>query len=331
MRNSTGILIREIRSAKILEVDGMAMALRTRITSICLQNSLSGLSRLLSTTATTTTTTTTEKKGTGRTPERWRQLRLERKSRPPPKHRSTYTFDRTIPYSLEEALSHVRKSSWANFDETLEVVYRLNVDPRRQEQMVRVMADLPHGIGRKVRVAVFADGEEADEAKAAGAEIVGGEELIDKVRETSGRVLEGFDACLALPEMMRPLAEKVGKMLGPRGLMPSAKTGTVTGDVAEMVGLVLKGRVWHKVDRTGNLHTRVGKLSFPDESLIDNVMVMTRAVMRAKPPVVKRKYVKSVHISSSMGPGVQLMEGELVKKAVAQELEDDLFVAGQVT
>ena len=329
-----------------------ARVLRERILTLCLNasshNSRTSFNKYLATTTTKTATTTTTSadttttvlkpaksvdpssstkssagKGKGRSPERWRELRLERKNKPSPKDRSNYTFDTKASYSFRDALNHVRKSSWADFDESVEFIYRLNVDPRKQDQVVRIIADLPHGLGRKPRIIVFADGEDGDIALKKGAELVGSNELIERVKENKARNLKGVDVCLALPEMMRPIAENLGKKLGPRGLMPSLKLGTITDDVGEMVEKIMKGRVWHKVDRFGNLHTTIGKMSFDDGMLEENAWEITRAVMAAKPEVVRRKYVLAIHMCSSMGPGVTVKEDELVKTALAKQIEQE--------
>ncbi len=206
------------------------------------------------------------------------------------------------PYSLEEAVALVQKIKFANFDETVEVHMRLGVNPKHADQMVRGTVVLPHGLGKTKRVLVITSGEKLREAEEAGADYVGGEEMVTKIQK------EGwldFDAVIASPDMMR-LVGRLGRILGPRGLMPNPKTGTVTMDVAQAVKEVKAGKVEFRVDRTGVIHAPVGKVSFPAEKLVENANTLIQAVVRAKPAAAKGRYVRSATICSSMGPGVPL-------------------------
>jgi large subunit ribosomal protein L1 len=204
-------------------------------------------------------------------------------------------------HSMDEAIPVVRKASFAKFDETVEMALRLGVDPKHADQMVRGTVVLPHGTGRSKRVLVIAGGEKLREAEAAGADFVGGAEVVAKIQE--GWL--DFDAVVATPDMMREVG-KLGKVLGPRGLMPNPKTGTVTFDVANAVREIKAGKVEFRVDKTGIVHVPVGKLSFPDASLVANAQAVVQAVVRAKPAAAKGKYMKSITVSSTMGPGVAI-------------------------
>lgn len=242
-----------------------------------------------------------------KTLSRWQKLKIARREAPPPKQRSNYQFDRKTLYSVADALQHVRASKWADFDETLEVVFRLNLDPRHAEQNIRGTAELPHGSGVPVKVAVFAfPGQMANEALKAGADLVGADDLIEQVATSKGKNLSGFAACVATPEIIPKMASSVGKILGPKGLMPNKKTGSVTGDPGEAVSKLKKGQVSFRVDRYGSVASRVGKLSFTDNQLTENLLSITRAVLAARPETVKKKYMLSVHTSSSMGPSAKL-------------------------
>jgi large subunit ribosomal protein L1 len=204
-------------------------------------------------------------------------------------------------YGLQEAVDLVKRASFAKFDETVEMAFRLGVDPKRSDQMVRGTAVLPHGTGVKVRILVFAQGEKEQEARNAGAEFVGGAELVEKVR---GGWLE-FDKAIATPDMMGAVG-KLGKLLGPRGLMPNPKTGTVTFEVEKAINEIRKGRVEYKVEKAGIVHVRVGKVSFAVPQLCENAMTIVHAVIKAKPSSSKGQYLKSVTLSSTMGPGFPL-------------------------
>ena len=203
--------------------------------------------------------------------------------------------------SIEDAVSLIKGAASAKFDETLEVALNLGVDPRHADQMVRGVVTLPNGTGKTVRVAVFARGAKADEAKAAGADIVGAEDLMETIQ--SGKI--EFDRCIATPDLM-PLVGRLGKILGPRNLMPNPKVGTVTMDVAGAVGNAKGGEVQFKVEKAGVIHAGVGKVSFDAEKLAQNVRAFVDAVNRAKPSGAKGTYLKKVSLSSTMGPGVSV-------------------------
>ncbi|MDR0808706.1 MAG: 50S ribosomal protein L1 [Gemmobacter sp.] len=203
--------------------------------------------------------------------------------------------------SVEDAVKLIKSAASAKFDETLEIAMNLGVDPRHADQMVRGVVQLPNGTGKTVRVAVFARGAKADEAKAAGADIVGAEDLLETIQ---GGKIE-FDRCIATPDMM-PLVGRLGKILGPRNLMPNPKVGTVTMDVAGAVGNAKGGEVQFKVEKAGVIHAGIGKVSFDEAKLAENVRAFVDAVTRAKPAGAKGTYLKKVSLSSTMGPGVAL-------------------------
>ena len=202
-------------------------------------------------------------------------------------------------YTIEDAIPLVQKVKFAKFDETVELTLRLGVDPKHADQMVRGTVVLPHGLGRTKRVLAIAGGEKQKEAQEAGADIVGGEEMVEKIQ---GGFMD-FDAVVATPDMMRAVG-KLGKVLGPRGLMPNPKTGTVTPNVAQAIKEIKAGKVEFRVDKTGIIHAPVGKTSFPSQNLIDNAHALVESVVKAKPSAAKGKYLKSVTVSSTMGPGV---------------------------
>jgi large subunit ribosomal protein L1 len=210
-------------------------------------------------------------------------------------------IDRDKLYPLAEALKLVKERATAKFDETVEVALNLGVDPRHADQMVRGVCVLPNGTGRTQRVAVFARGEKAAEALAAGADIVGAEDLVEKVQ---GGTID-FDRCIATPDMM-PLVGRLGKILGPRGLMPNPKVGTVTMDVKTAVNDAKGGAVEFRVEKAGIIHAGIGKASFGAEALADNIKALTDAVVRAKPAGAKGTYLQKVAVSSTMGPGVRV-------------------------
>jgi len=204
-------------------------------------------------------------------------------------------------YSLEEAIPLIQKVKYAKFDETVEVSMRLGVDPKHADQMVRGTVVLPHGLGTSKSVLVIAGADKQKEAQDAGADFVGGDEVVEKIL---GGWME-FDAVVATPDMMRAVG-RLGKVLGPRGLMPNPKTGTVTPNVSQAIREIKAGKVEFRVDKTGIIHAPLGKTSFPTQSLIDNAHALVDSVVKAKPAAAKGKYLKSVTVSSTMGPGVTI-------------------------
>jgi len=210
-------------------------------------------------------------------------------------------IDANATYSLEEAVKAIKGAASAKFDETVEVSLNLGVDPRHADQMVRGVCQLPAGTGKTVKVAVFARGDKAEEAKAAGADIVGAEELVQEVQ--GGKI--NFDRCIATPDMM-PLVGRLGKVLGPRGMMPNPKVGTVTPDVAQAVKDSKGGSVEFRVEKAGIIHGGVGKVSFDEASIVANVKAIVAAVSKAKPSGAKGTYMKKLSLSSTMGPGVRV-------------------------
>lgn len=211
------------------------------------------------------------------------------------------TVDRAKIYELSEAIAVVKQSAKVKFDETVEVAVNLGVDPRHADQMVRGVVSLPHGTGKTLRVAVFARGDKAAEATAAGADIVGAEDLMERIQ--GGQM--DFDRCIASPDMMA-IVGRLGKILGPRGLMPNPKVGTVTPDVAGAVRAAKAGQVEFRVEKAGIIHGGVGKVSFSDEALSENIRAFVDAVMKAKPSGAKGTYLKKVSVCSTMGPGLRL-------------------------
>ena len=202
-------------------------------------------------------------------------------------------------YTIEEAIPLLQKVKFAKFDETVELTLRLGVDPRHADQMVRGTVVLPHGLGKSKRVLAIASGEKQKEAQEAGADIVGGEELVDKI----GGGWIDFEAVVATPDMMRAVG-KLGKVLGPRGLMPNPKTGTVSVDVARAVKEIKAGKVEFRVDKTGIIHAPVGRTSFASDALVANAHALVDSIVKAKPAAAKGKYLRSVTVSSTMGPGI---------------------------
>ena len=209
--------------------------------------------------------------------------------------------DRSINYDLGEAVKLIKQGAKAKFDETVEISMNLGVDPRHADQNVRGVVNLPNGTGKTVRVAVFAKGPKAEEATAAGADLVGADDLAAKIQ--GGEI--AFDRCIATPDMM-PVVGKLGKVLGPRGLMPNPKLGTVTNDVAEAVQAAKGGQVQFRAEKAGILHAGVGKASFSEDALLENVRAFVDAVSRAKPSGAKGTYIKKVSLSSTMGPSVKV-------------------------
>ena len=205
------------------------------------------------------------------------------------------------PHTVEEAIPLIQKVKYTKFDETVEMSIRLGVDPKHADQMVRGTVVLPHGLGKSKKVLVIANAEKQREATEASADEVGGEEIVDKI--LGG--WQDFDAVVATPDMMRAVG-KLGKVLGPRGLMPNPKTGTVTADIAKAVREIKAGKVEFRVDKTGIIHAPVGKASFASDSLVANAHALVESIVKAKPPAAKGKYLKSVTVSSTMGPGIRI-------------------------
>lgn len=222
-------------------------------------------------------------------------------------------FDKNRSYSLEEAvdiLKRLHQVMEIKFDQTVEVAFRLGVDPKYADQMVRGSVILPHGLGRPIKVLVLAEGELQKVAQEAGADYVGGEDLINKIQKEEW---VDYDVVIATPDMM-PKVAKLGKILGPRGLMPNPKTGTVTTNVRQAVEEAKKGRVEFRVDKTGNVHMPVGKISFDNQRLVENIYAAIDAVVKAKPPGAKGQYVKNITVSATMTPGVKVDVSTTLKK-----------------
>jgi large subunit ribosomal protein L1 len=214
------------------------------------------------------------------------------------------------PYTIEEAIPLVQKVKYAKFDETVELSMRLGVDPKHADQMVRGTVVLPHGLGKSKRVLAIAGADKQKEATDAGADVVGGDEMVEKI--LGGWI--DFDAVVATPDMMRGVG-RLGKVLGPRGLMPNPKTGTVTPNIAQAIKEIKAGKVEFRVDKTGIIHAPVGKISFVTENLVANTRALVESVVRAKPPAAKGKYLKSVTVSSTMGPGVAIDTAHMDERA----------------
>ncbi|MBI5083489.1 MAG: 50S ribosomal protein L1 [Acidobacteria bacterium] len=223
-------------------------------------------------------------------------------SKPGKKYTAAAAQVESRPYALDDAIPLVQKIKFSKFDETVEVHMRLGVDPKHADQMVRGTVVLPNGLGKTKRVLVIASGDKIREAEAAGAEFAGGEELVEKIIKENWL---DYDAVVATPDMMRSMA-RLGKILGPRGLMPNPKTGTVTTDVTKAVNEVKAGKVEFRVDKTGVIHAPVGKVSFGTGKLLENANTLIQAVVKAKPAAAKGKYVRSATVCSTMGPGISL-------------------------
>jgi large subunit ribosomal protein L1 len=217
------------------------------------------------------------------------------------------------PYKLDEAVPLLQKVKFAKFDETVEVTLRLGVDPKHADQMVRGTVVLPHGLGKSKKVLVIATGDKQREAEAAGADIVGGEEMVEKIQKENW---VDYDAVIATPDVMKSVG-RLGKVLGPRGLMPNPKTGTVTFDVAAAVKEIKAGKVEFRTDKTALVHVPVGKISFTPDKLVDNATTVISSVIRAKPAAAKGKYIKGVTLSSTMGPGISIDAGPIEAAAKA--------------
>ena len=209
-------------------------------------------------------------------------------------------------YSIEDAIGLIKKASFTKFNETVDMAVNLGIDAKKTDQMVRSAVVLPHGTGKQVRVVVFAKGEKEKEARDAGADYVGAEDLIEKIQQG----WFDFDKVVATPDIMG-LVGKLGKLLGPRGLMPNPKLGTVTFDLAKAVKEIKAGKVEYKTEKAGLIHVPIGKVSFDDQKLIENAMAVIDAIIKAKPPTSKGKYLKKVAVSSTMGPGVKIDVGRL--------------------
>jgi large subunit ribosomal protein L1 len=211
------------------------------------------------------------------------------------------TFDRTKALSLDQAIALVKQNAKAKFDETVEISMNLGIDPRHADQMVRGLISLPNGTGKTLRIGVFARGAKAEEAQAAGADVVGAEDLAEKVQ--AGDI--AFDRCIATPDMMA-LVGRLGKILGPRGLMPNPRLGTVTMDVKGAIAAAKAGQVEFRAEKAGIVHAGIGKASFPTEKLVENAKAFADAIVKAKPAGAKGTYVQRVAVSSTMGPGVRV-------------------------
>ncbi len=230
-----------------------------------------------------------------------------------PKHGKQYEAARAAvedrDYLLDDGVELVKKSSYAKFDESVEVAMVLGVDPKHADQMVRSTVVLPHGTGKSKRVAVIAQGEKLKEAEDAGADVVGGADLCQQIAEG----FLDFDAVVTTPDMMRDVG-KLGRVLGPRGMMPNPKAGTVTFEVGRAVEEIKGGKLEFRVDKNGVIHAPVGRVSFDEPSLAENIRALVDAVIRVRPASAKGKYVKSVHLASTMGPGVSIDTGDLLPK-----------------
>jgi len=209
--------------------------------------------------------------------------------------------DNNVQYEANEAIELVKKTARAKFDETIEVAVRLGVDPKKADQQLRGAVVLPHGTGKTKRVLVFAKGEKAKEAEAAGADFVGEEDMINKINQG----WFDFDAVVATPDMMAAVG-KLGRVLGPKGLMPNPKTGTVTFDVTKAVNEIKAGKIEYRVDKAGNIHAPIGKISFENDKLIENYNTLIDTLVKAKPAAAKGTYLRSITVSSTMGPGVKV-------------------------
>jgi len=228
-----------------------------------------------------------------------------------PKHGKRYNkiveeFDRTIAYTMKDAVNMIKKAANAKFDESIEFIVNLGVDPKKADQQVRGTVSLPHGTGKTVRIVVFAEGDLAKEAQEAGADLVGSDDLAKKIQEG----FLDFDLAIAAPDMMKYVG-RLGKVLGPRGMMPNPKTGTVTNEVGQAVKDFKAGRIEYRADKAGGVHVPVGKASFTEEQLCDHLRTVINALLRAKPTSAKGTYMKAVYLSSTMGPGIKVDTSDL--------------------
>ncbi len=214
---------------------------------------------------------------------------------------ATRKFDRDRLYSPAEAFDLVKSLAKRNFDETVEITFRLGIDPRKADQMIRGTVSLPHGTGKAVRVAVFATGDAAREAEEAGADVVGADDLVARVQEG----FLDFDVAIATPDLMSQVG-RLGRILGPRGVMPNPKTGTVTTDIGKTVAEFKAGKVEYRTDRNGNVHVPIGKVSFERDALLENFQAVLDEILRTKPAAAKGRYIKSIATSSTMGPGIRI-------------------------
>ena len=214
---------------------------------------------------------------------------------------STRKFDRDRLYTPAEAFDLVKSLAKRNFDETVEITFRLGIDPRKADQMIRGTVSLPHGTGKAVRVAVFATGDAAREAEEAGADVVGADDLVARVQEG----FLDFDVAIATPDLMSQVG-RLGRILGPRGVMPNPKTGTVTTDIGKTVAEFKAGKVEYRTDRNGNVHVPIGKVSFERDALLENFQAVLDEILRNKPAAAKGRYIKSIATSSTMGPGIRI-------------------------
>lgn len=235
------------------------------------------------------------------------------------KHSKRYSaaaqlVDRTKQYSPEEAIALIKSMGTAKFDESVDVAIKLGVDPRHADQQVRGTVVLPHGLGKKVRVAVFAQGEKAREAEASGADIVGNEELVADIQ--AGKM--DFDIAIATPDMMAVVG-RLGRILGPRGLMPNPKAGTVTLDIERAVNEFKAGKVEYRVNREAGIHVPIGKASFTEQALLENLRALIDAIIRARPAAVKGQYLKKLAISTTMGPGIKLNVQDFLAATTARQ------------